>query len=373
MDTNGKPASGFTLVELMMTIAVLGILVAVAVPLYNDYQTRARVAQVLTTIDTLRTVFHSELATRGAIPKFSAGKVGEIPPELTSFPIGPELLQFDYLDEYLIQSSTHYGPFDGKDIPYLMLVARDATQSRHLKAVAHALPHSTYAWVLEPKAMVVPLLDAMARHASHATATQPPAAVQPSTVSSKPQPQALPQPQQPQSCAAGQVKITIPAGSSPSGSAFDVCANACGPGEVRSTSNPLSCEKQSQTAPQPQQPQSCAAGQVKVTIPAGSSPSGSAFDVCANACGPGEVRSTSNPLACVAAVQTPIQPPVQQPVVQQPVVTQPAGTSSGSGASNTGTQASSRQQYNDCVAHVLAGHPHGHAWGLLKQCDRYPH
>ena len=307
---------GFTLVELMMTIAVLGVLVAVAVPLYNDYQTRARVAQVLTTIDTLRTVFHSELATRGAIPKFSPGKVGEIPPELASFPIGPELLQFDYLDEHLIQSSTHYGPFDGKDTPYLLLVARDATQSRHLKAVAHALPHSTYAWVIEPKAMVVPLLDAEARHASHATATQPPATVQPATASSKPQPQA-----------------------------------------------PV----------QPQQPQSCAAGQVKVTIPAGSSPSGSAFDVCANACGPGEVRSTSNPLACVAAVQTPIQPPVQQPVVQQPVVTQPAGTSSGSGASNTGTQASSSQQYDDCVAHVLAGHPHGHAWGLLKQCDRYPH
>ena len=164
---------GFTLVELMMTIAVLGVLVAVAVPLYNDYQTRARVAQVLTTIDTLRTVFHSELATRGAIPKFSPGKVGEIPPELASFPIGPELLQFDYLDEHLIQSSTHYGPFDGKDTPYLLLVARDATQSRHLKAVAHALPHSTYAWVIEPKAMVVPLLDAEARHASHATTGTP--------------------------------------------------------------------------------------------------------------------------------------------------------------------------------------------------------
>jgi prepilin-type N-terminal cleavage/methylation domain-containing protein len=308
--------SGFTLVELMMTVAVLGILMAVAVPLYNDYQTRARVAQVLTTIDTLRTVFHAEYETEGKIPKFSAGKEGEIPPELAKLPIGPELLQFDYLGEHLVQSSHHYGPFDGKDIPYLMLVARDATQSRYLKAVAHALPHSAYAWVVEPMAMAVPLLDAETRHASHAPSQPPPANAQPTSTSSNSQPQAKPQAQQPTSCASGEDKVTVPAGMSPTGSAFDVCAKACGAGEV---------------------------------------------------------RDANNPLACVAPAQT-------SQVTSQPATTSTssAGATQGGGTSQQGSTGSAtpsaQQQYDDCVAHVMADHPHGHAWGLIAQCNRrYPH
>lgn len=37
--------SGFTLVELMITVAILGVLAAITLPLYNNYLTRARQAE----------------------------------------------------------------------------------------------------------------------------------------------------------------------------------------------------------------------------------------------------------------------------------------------------------------------------------------
>ncbi len=66
---------GFTLIELMIVVAIIGILAAVAIPAYQDYTIRAKVTELLSLGSGVKTSMYEAYAGGGTMPAAGDGVI----------------------------------------------------------------------------------------------------------------------------------------------------------------------------------------------------------------------------------------------------------------------------------------------------------
>ncbi len=75
---------GFTLIELMIVVAIIGILAAVAIPAYQDYTARAQVTEAVELLSGGKTPMAEYFADKGTWPAAAGSVMGNLAGKYTS-------------------------------------------------------------------------------------------------------------------------------------------------------------------------------------------------------------------------------------------------------------------------------------------------
>ncbi|WP_195704263.1 pilin [Vibrio sp. VB16] len=68
-------SSGFTLIELMIVVAVIGVLSSIAIPQYQNYIKKSQLGAAMATVAALKINVEDYIATSGAFPTLSSSQI----------------------------------------------------------------------------------------------------------------------------------------------------------------------------------------------------------------------------------------------------------------------------------------------------------
>lgn len=110
---------GFTLIELMIVIAIIGILAAVALPAYSDYTNRAKMAEVILAGSTCRTEVTEVVQTGSALGTLACASApsGGISKYVTSVAVSTSGVISVVVPDTLVAGTVTFTPFDNATSP----------------------------------------------------------------------------------------------------------------------------------------------------------------------------------------------------------------------------------------------------------------
>lgn len=83
--TSGSKPAGFTLIELMIVVAVIGILGAIALPAYGNYVMRARLTEAFTGLASVQTSAEEYWSNKHTYVDFEKDTPARMPPDGENF------------------------------------------------------------------------------------------------------------------------------------------------------------------------------------------------------------------------------------------------------------------------------------------------
>jgi prepilin-type N-terminal cleavage/methylation domain-containing protein len=101
-----RPRRGFSFVELLVTMIVIGLLARLAVPRYGEMKRRATAAAIVGDVHTIRVAAFSYYTEHGTFPSDAA--MGQLPTELVAnLPAGFSFSRPDYSYDWHVWSATN--------------------------------------------------------------------------------------------------------------------------------------------------------------------------------------------------------------------------------------------------------------------------
>jgi type IV pilus assembly protein PilA len=83
-----KKQQGFTLIELMIVVAIIAILAAIALPAYQDYTTRAKISEVIVMAAPAKLAVAETASSLGSLAEVQADNAGYTFPGATDYVSG---------------------------------------------------------------------------------------------------------------------------------------------------------------------------------------------------------------------------------------------------------------------------------------------